>query len=98
MQDWTQKMATQAEVKVLILDNLYRSLPRPPFTEQETEAAAARVYNYVWHRSASGAGLLGSVTRAERADGVACPSVTHLDGQLHHRWEAEQGEGCRPPA
>ncbi len=45
---------TQAEVKVFILDNLYESLPRPPFTDEETEDIASRVYDYVWQRSASG--------------------------------------------
>ena len=54
MRDWTQKAATQAEVKVFILDSLYGSLPRPPFTEAETEEIATRVYDYVWARSASG--------------------------------------------
>ena len=58
MQDWTEKSATQAEVKVFILDSLYRSLPRPPFTEAETEEVAARVYDYVWQRSAAGQDLL----------------------------------------
>lgn len=58
MQDWTQKSATQAQVRVFILDNLYRSLPRPPFTEAETEDIASRVYEYVWQRSASGQDLL----------------------------------------
>ncbi len=57
MHDWTQKTATQAEVKVFILDSLYRALPRPPFTEPETETIAARVYDYVWQRSASGDGF-----------------------------------------
>ena len=58
MYDWTKNTSTQAEVKVFILDNLWQSLPRPPFTDQETEALASRVYDYVWHRSASGdAGL-----------------------------------------
>ena len=33
MSDWTQKAATQAAVKVFILDRLYEALPRPPFTE-----------------------------------------------------------------
>jgi type I restriction enzyme, R subunit len=51
MPDWTQKEATQAEVKVFILDDLYRSLPRPPFTEAETEEIAEQVYEYVWQRS-----------------------------------------------
>jgi type I restriction enzyme R subunit len=60
MHDWTQNTTTQAEVKVFILDKLWQSLPRPPFTEQETEEAAARVYDYVWQRSASGAGLLAA--------------------------------------
>ena len=41
-QDWTQNATTQAEVKVFILDNLYESLPRPPFTEAETEDIASR--------------------------------------------------------
>jgi type I restriction enzyme, R subunit len=54
MYDWTKHTSTQAEVKVFILDNLWQSLPRPPFTDQETEALASRVYDYVWHRSASG--------------------------------------------
>jgi hypothetical protein len=51
MPDWTQKEATQAEVKIFILDDLYRSLPRPPFTEAETEEIAEQVYDYVWQRS-----------------------------------------------
>ena len=29
------------------------SLPRPPFTEAETEDLAERVYEYIWARSAS---------------------------------------------
>lgn len=54
MLDWTQNTATQAEVKVFILDNLWEALPRPPFSEEETEEVANRVYEYVWQRSASG--------------------------------------------
>jgi type I restriction enzyme R subunit len=53
MQDWTQKEATQAEVKVFILDRLYRAMPRPPFTEAEIEKATENVYGYVWQKSAS---------------------------------------------
>ncbi|MEX0880591.1 MAG: HsdR family type I site-specific deoxyribonuclease, partial [Thermoanaerobaculia bacterium] len=53
MHDWTQNAATQAEVQTFILDKLWESLPRPPFTEEETEAIAERVYDYVWERSAS---------------------------------------------
>lgn len=53
MRNWTKTMQTQAEVKVFILDNLWQSLPRPPFSEQDTEALADRVYDYVWQRSTS---------------------------------------------
>ena len=55
MPAWTRNSQTQAEVKVLVLDTLWQSLPRPPFTEQETQQLADRVYDYVWQRSASGA-------------------------------------------
>ena len=53
MYDWTKNTGTQAEVKVFILDNLWQKLPRPSFTDQETEALASRVYDYIWQRSAS---------------------------------------------
>ncbi len=58
VQDWTKKVSTQSEVKVFILNKLYRDLPRPPFTDQDTEETAARVYDYVWQRSASGSHLV----------------------------------------
>jgi len=48
------KFQTQAEVKVLVLDTLWQSLPKPPFTDQDTEQLADRIYDYVWQRSASG--------------------------------------------
>lgn len=57
MHDWLQNSSTQAEVKVFILNNLWRSLPRPPFTDEDTEAVANRVYDYLWQRTASGRDL-----------------------------------------
>ncbi|MGO9592999.1 MAG: type I restriction endonuclease subunit R [Steroidobacteraceae bacterium] len=54
MPGWLQNETTQAQVKIFILDKLYQSLPRPPFTDDETDAAAELVYDYVWERSASG--------------------------------------------
>jgi type I restriction enzyme R subunit len=57
MQDWTQKEATQAEVKVFILDTLYKSLPQPPFTVEEIEKASENVYSFVWQKSASHAAV-----------------------------------------
>jgi type I restriction enzyme, R subunit len=52
MHDWTKNAGTQAEVKVFILDRLWETVPRPPFTEEETEAMAGRVYDFVWQRTA----------------------------------------------
>ena len=57
MRDWTQRETTRAEVRIFVLDNLYRALPRPPYTDKETENIAERVYDYVWQRSAGGHGL-----------------------------------------
>jgi type I restriction enzyme, R subunit len=54
MHDWTQNAATQAEVKIFILDTLWRSMPRPIFSDEATQVAARRVYDYVWERSMSG--------------------------------------------
>jgi hypothetical protein len=48
-----QNSATQAEVRVFILDNLYQSLPQPPFTDEEIEQVSDRVYNHIWGRSCS---------------------------------------------
>jgi type I restriction enzyme, R subunit len=52
LERWTEKEQTQAEVKVLILDYLYQTLPTPPFTEQDKNLAADRVYQHVWQLSA----------------------------------------------
>ena len=60
MPNWAQNSTTQAEVKILILDNLWQSLPRPPFTELETGALANRVYDYVWQRSVGGPPLIAA--------------------------------------
>jgi hypothetical protein len=42
-------------LKMFILDNLYASLPRPPFSDGDTESAASRIYDFFWQRSAAGA-------------------------------------------
>jgi type I restriction enzyme R subunit len=57
---WTLNAQTQAEVETLILDHLYTTLPRPPLTEADTKQLAARVYEYVWQRSAAGTGFAAS--------------------------------------
>ena len=54
MQQWTRNAQTQAEVEAFILDSLYLTLPRPPFTEEETQRVATQVYQYVWQQSERG--------------------------------------------
>jgi len=53
MGDWTQNTSTQAEVRVAIFDSLWQTMPMPPFTEDETQARADRIHEYVWQRSTS---------------------------------------------
>lgn len=50
MPAWTENAATQADVEVFILDRLWQSLPKPPYTDAEAEAVAGRVYELVWQR------------------------------------------------
>jgi type I restriction enzyme R subunit len=54
MEHWTQNARTQAEVETAILDHFYLTLPRPPFTDEETQRAAKKVFEFVWQRSESG--------------------------------------------
>ncbi|MGE3343906.1 MAG: type I restriction endonuclease subunit R [Vicinamibacterales bacterium] len=54
LQRWTQKEQTQADVRVAILDEVYRSLPTPPFTPDDKQAAADRVFEHVWALEAGG--------------------------------------------
>jgi type I restriction enzyme, R subunit len=54
MPNWTKNTSTQAEVKVLILDKLWQSLPRPPYSDQDTETLADKIYDYIWGQSAVG--------------------------------------------
>ena len=55
MPNWTKNTQTQADVKMFILDSLYASLPRPPFSEEETDSLAGRIYDFVWQRTTAGA-------------------------------------------
>jgi type I restriction enzyme R subunit len=51
---WTEKEQTQAEVETLILDHVFATLPNPPFSDEDKQAAARKVYQHVWRQSASG--------------------------------------------
>jgi type I site-specific restriction-modification system R (restriction) subunit len=54
MEHWTEKEQTQADVRVFILDRLFEALPNPPYSQEETERVADRVYDYIWQRSPGG--------------------------------------------
>lgn len=58
LEQWTEKEQTQAEVEVFILDHVYQALPEPPYTPEEKQQLADRVYRHVWQKSASGQGSL----------------------------------------
>ena len=49
-----EKEQTKAEVQVFILDEVFTSLPTPPFTEVEMKAVASNVYDHVWQQAVSG--------------------------------------------
>jgi type I restriction enzyme R subunit len=51
---WTEKEQTQAEVRSLILDHVFVTLPDPPFSDMDKQAAADRLFEHFWHVSASG--------------------------------------------
>ena len=49
-----EKEQTKAELKVFILDEVFTSLPTPPFTVEEKEAVANDVYAHIWQQAVSG--------------------------------------------
>lgn len=51
MDNWTKKEQTKSEVEAFILDQLFVTLPMPPFTQDETQMVAKRVYDFVWQQS-----------------------------------------------
>ena len=49
-----EKEQTKADVEVFILNEVYASLPTPPFTVEEKKAVAAEVYAHVWQQAING--------------------------------------------
>lgn len=60
LERWTEKEQTQAEVEVFILDQLFGVLPTPPFTADDKQALAKRVYQHIWQQSANPGGTLAA--------------------------------------
>jgi type I restriction enzyme R subunit len=49
-----EKEQTKADVEVFILDEVFASLPTPPFTSEEKNLVAANVYAHVWQQAING--------------------------------------------
>ncbi len=54
LERWTEKEQTKALVEAEILDHLFQVLPNPPFTDEEKQVVAKKVYEHVWQQSAGG--------------------------------------------
>lgn len=48
---WTEKEQTRAEVETFILDQVFQTLPEPPYTTDDKQAVAATVYRHIWQQS-----------------------------------------------
>ncbi len=62
MPTWTRNSATQAQVKVLMLDSRWQTLPRPPLTDDDADTLATRAEDSGWQTSAAGS-LVGALAR-----------------------------------
>ncbi len=51
LERWTDKEQTQAEVETFILDHVFLHLTSPPFTEEEKQQVAKRIYQHIWQQS-----------------------------------------------
>ena len=48
---WTEKEQTQAEVETFILDQVYQTLPEPPYSADDKAQIAQLVYRHIWQQS-----------------------------------------------
>jgi len=56
--DWTAKEQTQADIKIFVLDQVFGSIPQPPYTAEEAESMAERIYEYVFQKTVGGNALI----------------------------------------
>ena len=49
-----EKEQTKADMQVFILDEIFASLPTPPFTVEDKEEAASDVYDHIWQQAVNG--------------------------------------------
>lgn len=48
---WTEKEQTQAEVETFVLDQIYQTLPEPPYSPDDKANLAQLVYRHIWQQS-----------------------------------------------
>lgn len=60
LESWTEKEQTRAEVETFILDEVFRELPSPPFTDEQKQHLAQLAYQHVWQMGAQYQPLVGN--------------------------------------
>ena len=50
-----EKEQTKAEIEVFVLDQVYSTLPTPPFSVEEKAEVAQQVYGHIWQQAVRGA-------------------------------------------
>jgi type I restriction enzyme R subunit len=58
-ENWTAKEQTRADVETFVIDHVVMNLPQPPYTEEEAQELAGRLYNFVFQQALAGAGYNG---------------------------------------
>ena len=48
---WTEKEQAQAEVETFVLDQIYQTLPEPPYSPADKASLAQGVYRHIWQQS-----------------------------------------------
>ena len=53
-ENWTAKEQTRADVETFVMDHVLMNLPQPPYTEDEAQELAGRLYNFVFQQALAG--------------------------------------------
>lgn len=53
-ENWTAKEQTRADVETFVMDHVLMNLPQPPYTEEEAQELAGRLYNFVFQQALGG--------------------------------------------
>jgi type I restriction enzyme R subunit len=53
-ENWTAKEQTRADVETFVIDHVLINLPQPPYTEDEAQEVATKIYDFVLQQALSG--------------------------------------------